>query len=222
MDLYDLQPLFPPEVTLCNIWISFSFQGCSWCNTGLLVVAPGLGFWGGGVFFVESRYGRKCCGKCKKIQIDKYLNEATISSYYPLSETHPFIWACCLLLYNPTKYPTSHTFIQSCMWKCALTCFHLSFRTFTAIITKASIFMLWSCLERESRSLSDTERRDVHYNVGFSKNSQSCSFYGKLCSLLPRARLVGFGFGVMVWSSCEDRLDVKSICISATLHHIGL
>lgn len=36
------------------------------------------------------------------------------------------------------------------------------------------------------------------------------------------APLVSFCFGIPVWGGCENRLDVKSICTSAALHHIGM
>lgn len=37
MDLYNPVQLCPPEVTLCKVWISFSFQDYSWCNTRVAV-----------------------------------------------------------------------------------------------------------------------------------------------------------------------------------------
>lgn len=33
---------------------------------------------------------------------------------------------------------------------------------------------------------------------------------------------MSFSFGTQVWGGCENRLDVKSICTLATLHHIGM
>lgn len=40
--------------------------------------------------------------------------------------------------------------------------------------------------------------------------------------LILEANAMIFIFGMTLRGSGEDRLDVKSICISATLHHNGL
>lgn len=56
---------------------------------------------------------------------------------------------------------------------------------------------------------------------GFKRNTVIVPFMENYVLEL-QAPLESSGFRVSVWGSCEDRLDVKSICISASLHHIGL
>lgn len=65
------------------------------------------------------------------------------------------------------------------------------------------------------------EEERFYYHVELKEMNTVVPFMENYVFLL-QAPLVSCSFGVLVWGSCEDRLDVKSICISATLHHIGL